>query len=448
MSTLPPRHWQFLNAVSPVVARRTAPLLERLRAPLYRNAYALVLSSGLTSAIGGAYWVAAARLYSAEALGVNAAGISAMLFIAGVAQLNLTNVLVRFVPEAGLQSRKVLVLAYLAAAFLSGLCSLVFVLRLGLFAPALGALLDGPGLAAWFVLATTGWSIYVLQDGALTGLRQAGWVPVKNVAFALAKLALLVVFAGLVPSFGVVASWTLPVAFMLLPVNGLIFHRLLPRHAAASTGHHHLPGPAQIARYVLGDYLGAMAWLAATTLLPLIVVREAGATATAYFFLAWQIAFLLHHIATDMGAALVAEAAANPERLAADSYRVAAEASRLVVPLTLLLVAGAPLILGVFGTAYATEGATLLRLLALAAIPGILNAVYVSVARVQRRIGSVVVFLGIFAMAVLGLAAVLLPVLGITGVGIAWLASHTVCGVVVYVGYLRRLWQTRSPGTA
>ena len=445
MSTAP-GHWQSPGSTGPAVARGMAALLERLHGPLYRNAYALVLSSGLSSVIGGAYWVVAARLYSADALGVNAAGISAMLFIAGVAQLNLTNVLVRFVPEAGRASRKIVLVAYLAAAFLSGLCSLVFVLRIGLFAPALGSLLDSPGSAAWFVLATTGWSIYVLQDGVLTGLRHAGWVPVKNVAFSLAKLALLAVFAGLIPSFGIVASWTLPLVVVLLPVNWLIFRRLLPRHAQASTAQHRLPAPAQLARYVAGDYLGALAWLAATTLLPLMVVQQAGATATAYFFLAWQIAFLLHNVAADMGAALVAEVAASQERLAADSYRVAAEASRVVVPLALLLIAGAPLILGIFGAAYATEGTTLLRLLALAAIPSIVNAVYVSVARVERRIGSIVVFLGALAAAVLGLAAVFLPVLGITGVGIAWLTSQTVGAVVVYGAHLRRLWQTRLAG--
>ena len=34
-------------------------------APLYRNGYALVASSGLTSALGLVFWVLAARLYAA-----------------------------------------------------------------------------------------------------------------------------------------------------------------------------------------------------------------------------------------------------------------------------------------------------------------------------------------------------------------------------------------------
>jgi O-antigen/teichoic acid export membrane protein len=428
--------------------RRTAPLQERLRTPLYRNAYALVLSSGLSSVIGGAYWLVAARLFSPEVVGLNSAGISAMLFIAGIAQLNLTNVLVRFVPVAGRASRKVVVVAYVATALLAAVCSLVFVLRLGFFAPELVSLLDGPVPAAWFVLATMGSCIYVLQDGVLTGLHQAGWVPIKNVVFAVAKLGLLAVFVGLVPRYGIIASWTLPLLVVLLPITWLIFHRLLPRHVDATRDGHQLPAPAHIARYVVGDYLGAMAWLAATTLLPVIVVREAGASATAYFFLTWQIAFLLYNVGADMGSAMVAEASASREQLARYSRRVTAEAMRLVLPIAVLLIVGAPLILGVFGAAYANEGSALLRLLALAAIPNTINAVYVSVARVERRIGNIVVLLGVLAAAVLGLAVVLLPALGITGVGLAWLTAQTLCAVVVYVAHLRHLWHSRLPGAA
>ena len=49
----------------------------RLALPLYRNGYALIASSLLTSVTGLAYWVIAAHAYSAAAVGVSAALISA-----------------------------------------------------------------------------------------------------------------------------------------------------------------------------------------------------------------------------------------------------------------------------------------------------------------------------------------------------------------------------------
>src|SRR5919198_1318996 len=118
-----------------------APLAAQLRMPLYRNGYALMLSTGMVSALGMAYWVLAAHHYSAEAVGLNAAAISAMTFVSGIAQFNMG-----------------------------------------------GALL-------LFVLATMVWGIFAQQDNVLTGLRQAVFVPLENVLYALAKIGLLLALA-------------------------------------------------------------------------------------------------------------------------------------------------------------------------------------------------------------------------------------------------------------
>ena len=68
---------------------------------LYRNAYALVLNTGLNSLLGISYWVIAARKYSASAVGVASALIATMMLISNLSQLNLTGALLRFIPSAG-----------------------------------------------------------------------------------------------------------------------------------------------------------------------------------------------------------------------------------------------------------------------------------------------------------------------------------------------------------
>ena len=55
-----------------------ARLITHLRTPLYRNGYALVLSSATTSVLGMAYWFLAARTYTPDVVGLNAAAIAAM----------------------------------------------------------------------------------------------------------------------------------------------------------------------------------------------------------------------------------------------------------------------------------------------------------------------------------------------------------------------------------
>jgi hypothetical protein len=72
-----------------------------LRTPLYRNALALVINSGVTSLIGVAYWTLAARLTTPDVVGLNAALISAMVALATLSHLGLEGALGGFLPRAG-----------------------------------------------------------------------------------------------------------------------------------------------------------------------------------------------------------------------------------------------------------------------------------------------------------------------------------------------------------
>ena len=213
-----------------------ARLVAHLRTPLYRNGYALVLSSATTSVLGVAYWILAARTYTPDVVGLNAAAISAMMFLAGVSQLNLMSALLRFIPGAGRATGRFVVSAYLISVSVVAVSSLIFLRGLDTWAPTLSFLGSSPVVVVWFTLATMAWCIFVLQDSVLTGLRQAKWVPVENAAFSLAKIVLLVGFAKALPHYGVLASWMIAMALTLLPVNGLILRRLIPKHVAAAHG--------------------------------------------------------------------------------------------------------------------------------------------------------------------------------------------------------------------
>src|SRR4029077_18850798 len=112
---------------------------------------ALVANEGVTAALGLVYWLIAAREYSASTVGINTAAISAMMFVAGVAQLNLMSALLRFVPVLGAARRRFIGLCYLAAAAAALLCAAVFLLGLDVWASALDDLAASPGMVAWFI---------------------------------------------------------------------------------------------------------------------------------------------------------------------------------------------------------------------------------------------------------------------------------------------------------
>jgi len=422
----------------------SARVSSHLRIPLFRNGYALIVSSAATSGLGLVYWVLAARYYPAEIVGLGSAALSAMLLLSGIAQLSLNSVLVRFVPLAGRATPRLVIYSYLISAAMAAVISFIFILGLDVWAPALRFIGASAGWQISFVLATVVWCIFALQDSVLTGLRQAVWIPLENTTFAVVKIVLLVALAGSLQSVGIFASWNVPVLLSLLPINLLIFTRLIPRYIRA-TGEQAAPlAPGVIARFIGGNYLGSLFFLASTTLLPVIVANLLGASANAYFYPPWMIVTALQLVASNMSTSLTVEVAFDQSKLRAYSQRVLIQTVRLVVPIVIVVLMGAPLVLQVFGTNYATEGSALLRWLALGVLPNILVALFVSLARVQNRSGVIMIVQGALSVLTLGLSYLLLPIFGITGVGMAWLASQAIVALFL----LPTLLRLALPGTA
>lgn len=400
-------------------------LIAHLRVPLFRNGYALIASSLLTSGLGVVYWIIAARLYSPKVVGINSAVISALYLLVNFSHLNLTNALNRFLPSAGGRAGRLIMSAYGIAFGLAITASTVFVLGIERWSPDLALLKQTPLTAVWFVGAIGLWVLFVLQDSALTGLRSAVWIPIENLIFAVAKIVLLVIFARFVPQFGIFASWTAPLVVLIGLTNWLIFRRELPKREQGVDSEPAVSGN-DIARYVAGDYAASVLWTSAVTVLPILVLNRLGAEQNAVYYLAYTLAYTLFLISENMGMSLIAEASADESQTEALLQKSFVQSARLVLPAVGVILVGAPLILALFGESYSRGGAMLLRLLALAAVPYLVIAVRVSELRIRRETGRLIVVFGVMAVLLLGGALVLMPSYGVVGLGWAWLLSQTV----------------------
>jgi O-antigen/teichoic acid export membrane protein/hydroxymethylpyrimidine pyrophosphatase-like HAD family hydrolase len=437
------------GGASTAATGRIASLATHFVTPLYRDGYALVLSSGITAVVGFVYWAVAARAYSPAAIGLNSVLISSMMFLAGISQLNLSNVLVRFVPTAGRHTRRLVLASYGASAVVAAAASAGFIAVAERWSETFRVLDSNVGLQLWFVGATIVWCIFVLEDGVLTGLGKAVWTPIESAFFSVAKLALLVALATLLSTYGVFASWTIAVAAAIVPVNIFVFRRLIPRATVAPLAPESGVTRREFVRYVAADYVGASCWLASVTLLPVIVAQEAGAAAAGYFSLAWIVAFPLLLVSANMGASLIVHGLRDQGELARLARQMVVQTWRVVVPAAAALAICGPYLLDVFGTAYSHEGTTLLRILALAAVANVVNTIAVSAARVQRRMTFVVVVLASQCVLSLGLAVPLLRLYGIVGVGLAWLIgqiSVAAAVVVAQVGLRETAGRIRALG--
>jgi O-antigen/teichoic acid export membrane protein len=362
--------------------------------------------------------------------------IAAMTFLAGLAGLYMDGTLVRFIPRAGRATIRLVSFTYCAIMIVAILVSGIFLVGLGVWSPSLRILTGSPWLSVGFVFATLTWCIFVMQDGVLTGLRQAVWVPFENAIYSVAKLVLLLVFSYLLPEYGILASWTIPTLLLIVPINYLIFRRLIPRHTQAVQD---MAGPLNPGTIVNagGNYIGLLFYLAYSMLPPVMVLELAGSSASAYFYLPWAMGSLLRLVTTNMSTALVAEGSLDQTRLPEYFRRSLVNTTRLLAPVVAIVVVAAPGLLRIFGEDYAVEGTSLLRLLALATIPNIVVFLCVGLLRVQNRVREVIVIHGVTGLAMLGLSYVWLRSYGIAGVGLAWLVTQTCVAMVLLATELR-----------
>ena len=423
-------------------SRLLRPVADTLHDPMLRNGHALIFSSSLTQVIGVFYWIVAARAYPADVVGRNTAALTVMFFLAAAAELNLMSTLIRFLPTSGSGSRRLILMIYGASASIAAVIGLGFVFLIPRIEPQLAFLRSSPFLAMWFVVAVVTGAIFVLQDAALTGVRAAPFVPVENATFSILKVGLLVLLARLMPTLGIFVSWTIAIAIIVIPTNGYLFFRAVPGHLQKHPVSTAAPLFRDIRSYVIPDSLAALFNLACTCLLPVLVIDRLGPSAAAHYSLAWIIGYALYAVSTNMGSSLVVETAADQSVLRDRCFQSIAHLAKLIAPAVALILVAAPYGLLAFGRGYARADVTVLRLIALSALPAIITNTAVSVTRSQRRMRMVVgIQICIFVL-VWAISIALVGSLGITGIGAAWLIAQTAVAAVLVIR--PRLWLPRG----
>ncbi|WP_406726080.1 oligosaccharide flippase family protein [Streptomyces sp. GD-15H] len=399
---------------------------------LFKNAYFLMLSTGVSAVLGLGFWLVAARYYSEDAVGQGSAAIAAMRLLAGITATTMIGAVVRFVPRAGRETGRLVWSVYGASSLVVALAAGVFLLTLDLWGTSYEPL-GTPLAGALFVAACVAWALLTLQDGVLTGLRKTEWVPVGNAVFSTGKLVLLAVFASALPVLGIFVSWAVAIAFSTLPLGWLIFRRLIPGQAVVDRDREP-PKVRDMGRFLAGDSLGALFSLAMINLLPVMVAVRFSAADNGYFYVAYTVGGTMEFMAINMASSLTAHASHDPRQLVDGVQGALRRMALLLVPVVLVLAVFAPQILTPFSADYAEHGAAVLRLLALGALPRVVVELYIGVLRVQGRTGVLAALQGAMCVLVLGSAAVLFSPAGIAGAGWAVLISMTLIAVVSVFG--------------
>lgn len=413
-----------------------AQLREHINTPLFATAYTLIVNQFLGAGLGMLYWALAARLYSAEVVGQNSTLISTVLLLGALAEFSLKAAMGRFVPRAGRSIKRLIVSTYLVNTIAALLFTGVFFWLGSSFNFTDDLLTDMKLLPLALLALPIFWTIFYVQDGVLTGLREAKWVLYENLAYNVIKLLVLVALFFTGNRYGLVASWFLPVPLMVVFVNTLVFVRFIPRYLQEHTDQ---PGITlkEVATSVGGDHIGTILAETGIRILPLLVLNLLGKSASAYFYEAWLIGNTIYLIAYNFASSFAVEAASNRQQIVEISRRVLLQKARLVLPLALAVFIFAELGLNVFGADYAREGTALLRWLALATLPMVMNIWYLGYARITGRNLGLIRNQGLTCVITLGLSYFLIGTLGITAIGIAWFIAQLIVALIVLVEFRR-----------
>lgn len=413
--------------------RAVSSIRARLRAhtsiPLYGSAYALMAGVVANSGLGFLFWAVASRTYSTHSVGVDSAAIATLTFLTGIGGLYLDGSLYRFLPRAGSATSALIRYTTIVTVVSATVAAVVFLAGVHVWAPDLAFLTSSVWIVLVAILGVIGSCLLVLVDGALIGLRRAVWVPVKGSAYGVAKLVVLIACVALAPKNGILVAWVAPSALVLLASAWLLRRRLIPANRALGAANPEPIRPRDVVRYAGGNYVAFLCNVAYRTLPPLLVIHELGATRSAYFYVPWLISTSLVLLTNNLSVSLVVEGTLDPRELALQTRRSLRQFIRLIVPISGVLLVGAPYLLRIFGRGYADHGASLLRLLALGLLPTSIAIIAIGVARVQDHVAVIIATQFAVAVLVLGLGALFVRAIGIDGIGVSWFIAQALAAI-------------------
>ncbi len=395
-----------------------------LRRPsLSRDALCITIGTMSAAVLGFLYWRFAVRLYPTAVIGIASAGISSATFLASLASLGLTVGLVRFLPAHSPAGKAGLMTFALSLATPSAVVAVgIFLLGKRWWAPSFGQVPFPLSYQMTFAALTLALLWGNLQTAFLLAERFTPLFTLRSLALGLLQLACLLTLPRHYGAIAILGSMWLPnllVALLLTWWNARLAHMPL-----FSFDFHSLPLDDLI-RYSLGSLLFSLIWGLPAFVFPLLTLHRLGAAQNAYLTIAWQIYAFLAIIPNASASAFLIEGA-HQENQVASSLRAAIKNNLLLLPPFLLaIVLLTPLLLNLFEAEYARQASTLLRLLALSALPVSMNSVTLTIYRIRKQVLRFNVLAGTVVGISLLLSHLLLDSFGLNGIGWGWLGGQS-----------------------
>ncbi len=408
-------------------------LQHHYKSSLHRNAFYLIANTLVSSALGFIFWIVAARFYAPADVGLAAALIAVANLLAVFSNLGFNFGVVRFLPNAKDPAKLVnTCLNFVAGASL--ILSALFLLLMPILSPALLFAREKAVFALSFMSIVLVWAIFPLVDHVFVAKRTSNLVIVKSTVFNALKIP-LAIFAAYLGAFGIFASWG--VAMAIAGGVALLFFipRILPGFIPSLTIDRAVIN--DIIHFSLGNHVAHLLYLAPSLILPLMVVNLLGGQMNAYFYVAFMIVEILFVIPTAVSQSLFAEGSTKKESVGEYIRNSLKMIYLLMIPAIVILLLLADELLLLFGPEYSIHGSGLLRVFALSGFFLGVNLTYITLLRLEKKVGEIIAISGFLALGILSLSYFLLiSTGGIVAVGYSWLAIQGI--ISIYAGWAIR----------
>lgn len=378
------------------------------------NALYLMLSTFIVAALGFVFWVVVTRSYPSSTVGLSATLLSVSGLLSMLSLGGFDTTLVRFLPKSERPGDHISS-GIMVVALMSGILSIGFVLSLPFTSPELAFVLHNPWYFGGFVFFTVVTSLNVLTNAVFLAGKRVRNVFVINLLFSLLKVALpfLVTTGNTMTIFAMVGiSQLFGLALSLIVMKARFGYVFSPKI--------HLDILRVTRKYSFSVYASSILNLLPPTLLPLIVVQHLGSANAAYYYIVFTIASALYTIAYASMQSAFAEGSHEETAMKAHIIKAAKLVGVLLVPAALATFGLSDFILGIFGAEYAAGGSTLLKLFALSAVAIAVSSAMGTIFKITHNLRGVVTMNIMYAVVILVLSYLLVPRVGLIGVGWAW----------------------------
>ncbi|AKB19814.1 MULTISPECIES: polysaccharide biosynthesis C-terminal domain-containing protein [unclassified Methanosarcina] len=396
--------------------------------PLFKNAFFLMLSCISTAGFGFIFWMLAAKYYSASDVGIATGIISSMTLIVYLSRLGLDYSIIRFFPTH--DKCRVFNTSTVIPTFVALIFGSIFIADVHFLSPEL-IILRSPLYALFYFISLASSSVIFMAGIAFVAIREAEFQLYMNLIVGSRVLFLMLFISlgaiGIFYAVGASFFFAFIVALVLIIKSGI--------NPKLEVDNKYLTDSFN---FSAGNYLTGLFMTVPTMLLPIIILNMHLVEQAAYYYIVYGIVLLLFMIPDSISTSLFVEGS-NGQSLKKTVIRALIIIFLLLIPIALFLYLYGDWILGFIGQDYVAGGLGVLKLMIFASFFVVVNNVYFAIKRIQKDTKEITVLSGIICVLLIGFSYLLIPTLGILGIGYAWIISYGVGALIIAI----RVWRNR-----